>query len=62
MDNLYVICEECKYAECDFYEYYGGHRRYFIDGCKKDEEPYYDKEQEAVECENFVRKEARDEY
>ena len=32
MDN----CFSCIYAEWDYFEAYGGQRRYFVDGCKKD--------------------------
>ena len=30
------MCEDCIYATYDYFEYYGGAKQYFIDGCKKE--------------------------
>lgn len=46
-------CENCKYADHDYYEYYGGARQWFICGCKKDLEPYYDENEEATTCDGY---------
>ena len=32
-------CRTCVHATWDFEEYYGGYRRYFVDGCLKDRYP-----------------------
>lgn len=41
-------CTDCRYAETDYEEYYGGYKRYFICGCMKDWEPDKD-----GECEKY---------
>lgn len=50
------ICKECQNASYDCYEYYGGHKQWFMDGCKEGLEPYYDKEEECTTCEKFKRR------
>ena len=42
-------CNGCRYAIMDWLEYYGGVRRYFVDGCEKDMLG----EEEPEECEEF---------
>ena len=56
-----MICEECRHSmwysedpgfsprECGL----SSHELTYFDGCRKDLEPYYDKEQEAETCEGF---------
>lgn len=61
MDDVLELCETCKYA-CFISENSGyspkecglpfGSITYF-EGCKKNLEPYYDDEQEAIECEGY---------
>ena len=41
-------CERCKYAEFDYEEYYGGYRKYFVCGCRKDLDYFEDNE-----CEEY---------
>lgn len=53
MPDYREYCEDCKYVRYDCYDYYGGGVEWFIDGCKKDLEPYYDKEEECVTCEGY---------
>lgn len=49
------LCEECRYARHDCYEYHGGSKQWFIDGCEKNEEPYYDEEEECITCKEYKR-------
>ena len=44
----FMRCEDCEYAEWDYCEYYGGHRQYFVSGCKKSLSP------EDDECEEHI--------
>lgn len=48
------ICRGCKHATYDCYEYYGSlNKQWFIDGCRKGTEPYYDNEEECVTCDEY---------
>ena len=61
MDNLYELCEDCKHAiwisedpgysskECGL----PSCNMTYLDGCKKDLEPYYDEEEETITCEGY---------
>ena len=50
---MYEMCNECIHAEYDYCEYYGGHKKWLYDGCKKDLEPVWNNNEEAFECEGF---------
>ncbi len=68
MDNIYSICEDCRYAiwycedpgyspkECGL----SSSKITWLEGCKKNMEPYYNEEQESIECEE--RREYEREY
>ena len=61
MSDIYEICEGCKYAT--FYSEDPGFSPKecglasrcitYLDGCKKDLDPYYDDEEEGVTCEGY---------
>lgn len=45
-------CEECKYAEWDYEEYYGTTKKqWFVCGCKLDNDP------DVEDCEGFELRE-----
>ena len=59
--EMYKICEDCKYAmfhsedpgfsskECGL----PSRCITYLDGCKRDLEPHYDEEEEAVTCDSY---------
>lgn len=51
MSDLIDYCTDCKNAKIDYCEYVGRYKQFFIDGCKKDLEPYFNDEEECIECE-----------
>lgn len=53
--DVFQMCIECRNATYDCHEYYGGLKHYFMDGCRKNLEPYYDEEEECITCEGFKR-------
>lgn len=47
-------CISCKYAEWDYFEYYGGGRESFIESCKK----CHDMDTEDCDdCEDYIERE-----
>ena len=60
----YELCEDCKHAcfhsedpgfsprECGL----SSHKITYLEGCKKDLEPYYNEEEECVDCEGYESK------
>jgi len=51
--NTQEMCETCEFAEMDYCEYYGGHKQWFMDGCRKGLYPVYNEEEECKECEGY---------
>lgn len=47
------MCRECRNAEWECCEYYGGGRQWLLTGCRKDLEPTYNEEEETYECEGY---------
>ena len=47
------MCGSCVNAEYDYEEYFGGYKRGFVVGCKKDLEVEWNMEQECYECEGY---------
>ena len=53
----YELCKSCQYATWDSYEGYSAKEcgipnstQSFIDGCRKDCQPYYDDQEECWTC------------
>jgi len=47
------MCRQCRFSAWDCEEYYGGAKRWVLDGCKRGMEPHYDEAEEAWECEGY---------
>lgn len=46
-------CAVCVHADWDYIEGYGGHKQWFVDGCKKGLSVEWNDEEECYECEGY---------
>lgn len=48
-------CDDCVYATRDYEEYFGGHKEWFVDGCRKDmtAHPKCGDDGEVIECDMY---------
>jgi hypothetical protein len=47
-ENMIDECKQCKHSCWDYVEALGGHKRWYVDSCDLDRDPY-----DEEECEEF---------